>query len=135
MSRILADTGPLVALVDDDDADHAGCVAAAKTLTGALVTTWPVVTEACYLLAGQLQAQDALLRKIESGDLVVDPMGAEDIPEIRALLHKYRDVPMDLADATLVRLADRDGLDNVFTLDKHFHVYRTRRRRAFRVVP
>jgi predicted nucleic acid-binding protein len=42
---------------------------------------------------------------------------------------------MDLADATLVRLADRDGLDNVFTLDEHFHVYRPRRRRAFRVVP
>lgn len=134
MKRVLADTGPLVALVDHDDADHARCVMAAKTLTGALVTTWPVVTEVCYLL-DDLQAQDALLGKIESGDLAVDPIGTEDIPELRALLHKYRDVPMDLADASLVRLADRDGLDNVFTLDEHFHIYRMRRRRAFRVVP
>lgn len=134
MNRVLADTGPLVALVDHDDADHARCVAAAKTLTGALVTTWPVVTEVCYLL-DDLAAQDVLLGKIESGDLAVDPTGTDDITELRALLHKYRDVPMDLADATLVRLADRDGLDNIFTLDKHFHMYRMRRRRAFRVVP
>jgi uncharacterized protein len=134
MTRILVDTGPLVALVDDDDADHARCVATAKTLTGTLVTTWPVITEACYLLSDDLKAQDALLAKIESGDLVLDPMGPEDIPAIRALLHKYRDLPADLADATLVRLADRDGLDNVFTLDEHFHVYRTRRRRPFRMV-
>ncbi len=135
MNRILTDTGPLVALVDNDDADHAQCAATAKTLTGTLVTTWPVITEACYLLAEDPQAQDALLGKIESGDLVLEPMDPEDIPAIRTLLYKYRDLPMDLADATLVRLADRDGLDNVFTLDKHFRVYRTRRRRAFRVVP
>ena len=115
MNRILTDTGPLVALVDDDDVDHARCVATAKTLTSTLVTTWPVITEACYLLADDIRAHDALLGKIESGDLVLDLMGPEDIAAIRTLLHKYRDLPMDLADATLVRLADRDGLDNVFS--------------------
>ena len=79
--------------------------------------------------------RDALLARIESGDLVIDPLGVDDLPGLRTLLKKYRDVPMDLADATLVRVAEREGIDDIFTLDHHFRVYRTHRRRAFAVIP
>jgi predicted nucleic acid-binding protein len=135
MNRVLADTGPLVALLDADDADHARCVEAARQLHGELVTTWPVITEAFYLLAPDRRAQDRLLGKVGSGDLVLEMLGPEDIPGIRALLEKYADLPTDLADATLVYLAERDALDTVFTLDRDFRVYRLRRGKALKVVP
>lgn len=135
MNRVLADTGPLVALLDADDDDHARCVEATRQLHGELVTTWPVITEAFYLLTSDRRAQDRLLGKVESGDLVLEMLGSEDIPGIRALLEKYADLPTDLADATLVYLAERDALDTVFTLDRDFRVYRLRRGKALKVVP
>lgn len=135
MNRVLADTGPLVALLDADDDDHARCVNAARQLHGELVTTWPVITEALYLLAPDRRAQDRILGKVESGDLVLEMLGPEDIPGIRALLEKYADLPTDLADATLVYLAERDALDTVFTLDRDFRVYRLKRGKALKVVP
>ena len=135
MSRVLVDAGPLVALLDQGDADHARCIETARTLRGTFISTWSVITEACYLLAGQLAGQDALLARIESGDLTIDPLGVDDLPGLRMMLRRYRDVPMDVADATLVRVAEREGIDDVFTLDHHFRVYRTRRRRAFTVIP
>jgi predicted nucleic acid-binding protein len=135
VKRILADTGPLVALLDREDADHARCVAAARQLQGVLVTTWAIITEAFYLLSPDAQAQDALLGKIESGDVLIEELGAADVAGLRSLLRKYRDLPMDLADATLVHLGDRNGLDTVFTLDADFRVYRLSRGRALNVVP
>ena len=135
MSRVLVDASPLVAMLDRGDADHARCIETARTLRGTFISTWSVITEACYLLAEQRSGQDALLARIESGDLVIDPLAVEDLPGLRTLLKKYRDVPMDLADATLVRVAEREGIDDIFTLDHHFRVYRTHRRRAFAVIP
>jgi predicted nucleic acid-binding protein len=135
VKRILADTGPLVALLDAEDADHARCVAAARQLQGVLVTTWAVITEAFYLLWPDAQAQDALLTKVESGDVLIEELGAEDIGGIRGLLRKYHDLSMDLADATLVYVGDRHGLDTVFTLDADFRVYRLSRGRALKVAP
>jgi predicted nucleic acid-binding protein len=135
MTRVLADTGPLVALLDADDDDHRRCVEAARQLRGELVTTWPVVTEALFLLAPDRRAQDRLLGKVASGDLGLAMLGPEDIPGIRALLEKYADLPIDLADATLVYLAQRDDLDAVFTLDRDFRVYRLKRGKALKVVP
>ena len=134
MSRVLVDAGPMVAMLDRSDTDHARCIEAARTLRGTFISTWSVITEACYLLAGQRGGQDALLARIESGDLLIDPLGVDDLPGVRLLLKKYRDVPMDLADATLVRVAEREGIDDVFTLDHHFRIYRTHRRR-FAVIP
>ena len=135
MSRVLVDAGPLVAMLDQGDTDHARCVATARTLRGTFISTWSVITEACYLLAGQRGGQDALMARIESGDLVIDSLGVDDLPGLRTLLKKYCDVPIDLADATLVRVAEREGINDIFTLDHHFRVYRTYRRRAFAIVP
>ena len=139
MRATLVDTGPLVAAIDESDRDHRRCLSVLKQLSDALVTTWPVVTEAVYLL-GQTQnpvdSQDALLAMLDRGLVVLAKLSPEDVPRLRALIRQYSDLPMDLADATLVRVAERDGLRQVFTLDQRdFKVYKPGRRENFTIVP
>lgn len=132
---ILIDAGPLVALLHRDDQDHARCVAALRKVRTVLTTTWPPLTEAMYLLSFSAQAQDALLEMVERGALRVLPIDESDIPRVRVLIQKYQDLPMDLADATLVRVAEREGIQQVFTLDRRdFTTYRVGRR-AFTIIP
>ena len=135
MRRTLIDTGPLVATFDRDDADHDRCVAVLRHLHGELVTVWPVITEASHLLADVPRAQDALLTKIETGDLALADLTAADVSILRALIQKYQDQPMDLADAAVVRVAAREGISEIFTLDRHFRTYRGARGRAFTLRP
>lgn len=136
MRAVLVDAGPLVALIDRADPSHAACVAALKTLRDPLVTVWPAFTEAMSLLGGSWQGQKALWSRLETEALALAPLDAADAPRMRELMEKYRDLPMDLADAALVRVAERDALTQIFTLDrKHFSVYRAGRRRRFAVVP
>ncbi len=139
MRGVLVDTGPLVAIVDESDKDHRRCVNVLKQLVDPLVTTWPAVTEATYLLGqtrNPLDSQDALLATIERQVVVVADLGPRDVPRLRALIRKYRDLPMDLADATLVCVAERDGIRQVFTLDtRDFEVYRIGRRETFTIIP
>jgi predicted nucleic acid-binding protein len=131
----LIDAGPLVALLHRDDQDHARCINALKKLRTGLATTWPPLTEAMYLLSFSAQAQDALLEMVERGALQILPVEEADIPRVRVLMRKYRDLPMDLADATLVHVAEREGIQYVFTLDRRdFTTYRIGRR-AFTIVP
>lgn len=136
MKQVLVDTGPLVALLDAGDRDHRRCVELAKGLRGDLVTTWPVMTEAMYLLAEAQEAQDALLAKVEDGAIQIAGLAAEDVPTLRALMRRYRDLPMDLADASLVRVGEREGMRQIFTLDRRdFTVYRTQTGTAFDLIP
>ena len=102
-----------------------------------MVTTWPVVTEATYLLgdAAGWPAQRALWGMIERRALVVAELDAAVSARARALMEKYRDSPMDSADATLVAVAEARGLKRMFTLDSDFGVYRLRGREAFELVP
>ena len=99
------------------------------------MTTWPVITEAAYLLAFSRRAQDGLLEIIQRGAMAIAPLVTEDVPRIRALMDKYRDVPMDLADASIVRVAEREGMIDVFTLDKDFTIYRVGRGRTITIRP
>ena len=132
----LVDAGPLVAILHRDDRRHRDCVQALKTLPPALGTTWPVVTEAMYLLGFSTEAQDELWNLIESGRLHLLGLDASDASRMRALMRKYRDLPMDLADASLVAVAERDGVNKVFTLDRRdFSVYRLARGGRFSVIP
>ncbi|MEX2283572.1 MAG: PIN domain-containing protein [Gemmatimonadota bacterium] len=134
MKRLLTDAGPLVALLDADDASHGRCVEVLKREHAVLVTTWAAITEALYLLTGSLTAQDTLLDMIEAGDLHILEV-VDLVPRIRALMAKYHDLPMDFADSSLVAVAEREGLDTVFTLDADFRIYRWSGRRHFRLLP
>lgn len=133
---ILVDAGPLIAILSRDDRDHDRCVATLKTLRGPLLTTWMAVTEAMYLLGFSREGPAALLEMIERRALRILDIERKDLPEIRALLHKYEDLAMDFANATLVRAAIREGISDIFTLDRRdFSVYRLGTRRGFTIVP
>lgn len=135
---ILTDAGPLVALVDEGEPDHDACTACLPNLTGPMLTTWPAFTEAMYLLgeAGGLRAQDALWGMVQQGDLEIAIQSADDYERMRTLMHKYQDQPMDLADASLVRLAEERRLREIFTLDERdFRTYRINGRQSFRLWP
>ena len=82
------------------------------------------------------QAQDALWEMIQSGAVQIVSLGTDDVPRMRELMRKYRDLPMDLADAGLVRVAERERLRRIFTLDRRdFQVYRPSRIGRFTILP
>jgi len=134
---ILTDAGPLIALIDRGEANHARCFAALAQIALPLITTWPALTEATYLLgrAAGWSGQDALWRLLERGDLAVADISSAAQARMRVLMEKYQDLPMDLADASLVALAEERGLSRVFTLDSDFRIYRLPRGKTFTIVP
>lgn len=102
-----------------------------------MLTTWPVFTEAMYLIGDGLgwRGQEALWRIVRRGDLQMAELRAAAVERMEQLMSKYRDAPMDLADASIVAVAEERGLTTVFSLDRQFNVYRAAGRRAFLVVP
>ena len=102
-----------------------------------LVTTWPALTEAMYLLGrgGGIEGQKALWRLVQNGRLEIGDLSPAALERSALLMDRYADLTMDLADATLVAFAEEHGHRKVFTLDADFHVYRIRGRQPFEVVP
>jgi len=89
-----------------------------------------------YLLGSSWPGQKALWRRIETAALMLAPLDESDATRMRELMEKYRNLPMDLADAALVRIAEREDLTRIFTIDRrHFSVYRPGRRRRFSILP
>lgn len=125
MRAVLVDAGPLVALIDRSDQYHGAAVAALRDIRNPLVTVWPAVSEAFFLLDGSWRGQAALWEMLTSGTLTLAALDHEDVPRMAALMAKYRDLPMELADAALVRVAERERIRYVFTFDQRdFRVYR-----------
>jgi predicted nucleic acid-binding protein len=133
---ILLDAGPMVALLHADDRHHQRCKEALQSLSEPLVSVWPVFTEAMYLLGFSWPAQDALWELLERGGVTLLSLEPRDRARMRELMKKYRDLPMDLADAALVRVAERESIHRIFTLDRrHFSVYRPAGGAHFQLLP
>jgi predicted nucleic acid-binding protein len=133
---MLIDTGPLVAILHAGDQDHDRCKAVLRRLREPPATVWPVIGEALYLLAASWAARDALWEMVSDGHVRLLPLGMDDVPRMRDLMCQYRDSPMDIADAALVRVAERERVRHVFTLDRrHFHRYRPHRLGHFVIIP
>src|SRR5207244_860716 len=112
----------------------AACTAAIDDLRFPLLTSAAVLAELFHLLARR--ERGAAWKLLRSGAVSIARIGDEDAPSLDSLMSKYRDRPMDFADATLVRLAERESLHLVFTVDHDdFETYRIHGRRRFRVVP
>ncbi|MGH7905271.1 MAG: type II toxin-antitoxin system VapC family toxin [Candidatus Binataceae bacterium] len=136
MATVLVDAGPLVALIDRSDPHHKACREALKAIPDAMVTVWPAFTEAMYLLGSSAEAQRALWDMINMGGLQFLKLASEDCLRMRELMWKYRDLPMDLADAALVRVAERERLHRIFTVDRQdFQLYRPNRFDRFEIIP
>lgn len=134
---ILCDANVLIALINHKDQDHQRCRAVLLSLPLPLVSTWPCVAEAMYLLHkyGGHPAQDALWQMLADGKLQIHLNDANERLQMRALMRRYADTPMDLADASLVIAAESLGQSRIFTLDSDFHIYRLPTGAAFEIVP
>lgn len=122
--RFIADAGPLVALLSRRDHHHAWAKAAFATVNPPALTCEAVLAEAWHLLGRTSDGQAALLELIAGGTLIVEFSLLAELVPVRRLVARYRDRPMSLADACLVRLAELFDEATVITLDVDFSVYR-----------
>ncbi len=133
---ILVDAGPLVALIRANDREHVRCRGIMKKIREPVLTVWPAVTEAMYLVGSSWRDQGALWEMLESAPFSLLSLDDQDIARLRELMKKYRDLPMDLADAALVCAAEKHKVSRVFTLDrKDFEIYRPRSVGRFAIMP
>ncbi len=135
---ILTDTGPLIALLDVDDRHHQRCLVAIKHLPAEpMVTTWPCFTEAIYLLGatGGYPYQEKLWRMHVAGRLFLHAFSVDEIRRMNELMDMYQDTPMDLADASLIAVAENLSCKQIFSLDSHFYIYRLADGGVLQVVP
>ena len=134
--RVLVDTGPIVAILSESDQYHEACVAQLRRIKGSLLTCWPVVTEAAWLLRAYPVAVGKLLSSFNGQPFELLSLNEADLSGIAATLAKYRDQGIQLADASLVHLANREGIETMFTLDRRdFGVLRLARGKKLRLIP
>jgi predicted nucleic acid-binding protein len=134
MPAILVDAGPLTALLNPNEQWHAWARDTMRRLAAPLLTTEPVLTEAFYLLRRDGCDADELFALAEDGVIKIGLRFEDERASLRDLMASYRDVPMSLADATLVRLAELNEDARVFTLDADFRIYRRHRRKIIPVL-
>ncbi len=134
--RVLADTGPLVAIVSPDDRYHELCVRTLETLLGPVLTCWPVITEAAWLLREFPLGFERLLRSINEGFLEILPVAGKESESVLQVMKKYASLQAQFADAMLVYLANRENIETILTLDRRdFSVYRSAHKKPFRLLP
>lgn len=135
-NELLLDTGAFVALVDRSEKRHGDCVAVLEAWRGTIVTTEAVLNETLHLVGPRWQAQKICLEFLHRGAFVLVPASQATLKRVSVLMEKYRDVPMDYADATLVALGEELRTDLAFTLDRRgFSAYRLNQRKPFRLLP
>lgn len=134
--RALIDTGPLVALYHGGDPHHARCRAALATLSPPLLTCWPVLAEAAWLLRKRPDAFRAIVDGFRGGLFSLLPLDAIELEGVAAIMARYESAAIQLADAALAFLADREGIRTLFTTDRRdFSIIRLKRNRALRLTP
>jgi uncharacterized protein len=131
---ILVDTGPLVAAIDRRDRWHEWAVKELASVEAPLLTCEAVVSEACFLLQRVYGGRNALLGMLTDGLVKVPFQFSQELMVIKDLLVRYESVPMSLADACLVRMAEQYPSSTVFTLDGDFKIYRINRAQIISVI-
>lgn len=130
MQKTIIDSGPLIALFDRSDKFHNKVLDFLKTYKGKLVTSWAVITEVSHMLDFNLQVQIDFLKWCEVGGIEVYDISQTEISNIRIMMEKYIDVPMDLADATLMYIANKENIKNILSIDSDFDIYRTLKKQS-----
>ena len=125
MRKTLIDSGPIIALFDKSDKYHLSVLKFMKTFKGELVTSWSVVTEVTHMLDFNLQVQIDFLKWCEIGGVNLYEISQDELRDIRVMIEKYSNVPMDLADATLMYIANKEKIKNIISIDSDFDIYRT----------
>ncbi len=113
MKNVLIDAGPIIALFNRKDKYHNRVTEYLKRYAGKLITTWPVITEASHMLDFNVNAQIAFLEWINRGGVEVFEISVNKIKRIIEITNKYKDIPMDLADASLVIVSEETGIKEI----------------------
>ncbi|MEP6673070.1 MAG: PIN domain-containing protein [Chthoniobacter sp.] len=129
MSQTIVDTGPLVAYLQANEAHSAWTGAEFDRIEPPLLTCEPVLSEACFLIGRAGGDPDDLLELVERGLIQVAFELREEMPRVRALMKRYRKLPMSLADGCLVRMTEQIVACRLVTFDGHFRIYRRHDRR------
>lgn len=130
MQKTIIDSGPLIALFDRSDKYHKIVLDFIKSYQGKLITSWAVITEVSHMLDFNLQVQIDFLKWCEMGGIEVYTISQDEISNIQVMMEKYSDIPMDLADATLMYIANKDNIKNIVSIDSDFDVYRTLKKQS-----
>lgn len=131
MQKILIDSGPLIALFDADDKHHKKAVNFIKENKLPLVTTLASITETLHLLDFNRNAQIDFLDWLSKGVLEIANIDVPAFNRLRDLTIKYKDLPMDFADACLVYLAEELNITKIATIDRDFTIYRIKNKKKF----
>lgn len=124
MKNILIDAGPLIALFDKSDQFHRTAVEFLKGFQGRLLTTWPVITETSHMLSFSTKVQIYFLEWLHRGGLQISPMDRSHVAQLIELSKKFEDVPMDLADASLIVASEEHNIHEIASIDSDFYIYR-----------
>lgn len=130
MKNTLIDSGVIIALFDKSDKYHQKSLEFLKAFKGELITSWAVLTEVSHILDFNLQVQIDFLKWVELGGVSVYDIPQNEIANIRVMMEKYLDIPMDLADATLMYIANKENIKNIVSIDSDFDIYRTLKKQS-----
>lgn len=130
MNKTIIDSGPIIALFDRSDKYHHQVINFLEFFKGELITSWAVITEVSHMLDFNLQVQIDFLKWIEVGGIKIFYISQNEISTIRVMMEKYLDIPMDLADATLMYIANKENIKNIVSIDSDFDIYRTLKKQS-----
>ena len=130
MQKTIVDSGPLIALFDASDKYHKVVLNFMKEYKGKLITSWAVITEVSHMLDFNLNVQIDFLKWCEVDGIEVYNISQDEISNIRVMMEKYIDIPMDLADATLMYIANKENIKNIVSIDSDFDIYRTLKKQS-----
>jgi uncharacterized protein len=134
--RVLIDTGPIIAILSEDDEHHDRCSEALTAMVPPLFTCWPVVTEAAWLLRKRPETVARMFEGFTGGFFALLALDADDVPGIATMMKRYESAGLQLADAALVHLAEREQIRTVFTTDRRdFSIVRLKRNRTLKLIP
>lgn len=131
MKSILVDAGPFIALFDKDDKYHIPVVSFLKQFKGQLITTWPVITEVTHLLGFNIKVQIAFLEWLKREAITIINLENSHLDRIIELSKKYSDVPMDLADSSLIVVSEMTNINEIVTIDSDYYVYKAKNKKFF----
>ena len=134
--EVILDTGPWVALIDRSEERHEECVEWLRQFDGDIFSSEAILTEVLYLLNFSSKAQSSAIDFVLNEAFTLVPSSLESLKRAKRLMEKYKDIPMDYADATLVCLAEDLSITHVVTFDvKDFGIYRSSLKKPFLVLP
>lgn len=134
--RAVIDTGPIIALLRPRESSHKPCVDVLTKLHSPVLTCLPVITEAAYLLRNDAGGCLALKDLVSSGALTIAEISQDELPTIFDYMIQYQSIKAQFADCALIRIAEREGIETIFSLDRRdFSIYRFSDGRAPRIIP